>query len=189
MTPINDAGSFLLSTIVGLYVFCLLLRFWLHWNNGDFRNPIGQFLLAITNPVILPFGKLITNRRGFAVVSLIVALLITIVKVYLLLKLSGVTPRPGGVALYAVGELIQTSIYIFFFSIIIRAIASWLGPQIQYNPVMGVIYSLTEPLLAPARRFIPLIGGLDLSPIAVLIFLELTRIVVVGPILKAAVLY
>lgn len=189
MTPINDAGSFLLSTLVGLYVFCLLLRFWLHWNNGDLRNPIGQFLLTITNPVILPFGKLITNRRGFAVVSLVAALLITMIKVYLLLRISGISPRLGGVGLYAIGELMQTSIYIFFFAIIIRAIASWLGPQIQYNPVMGIIYSLTEPLLAPARRFIPLVGGLDLSPIAVLIFLELTRIVVVLPILKSAVLY
>ncbi len=189
MTYFNNAGHFLIDTIVGLYVLLLLIRFWLHWTRSDFRNPVGQFLITVTNPVIVPFGRLITNHNGFAIISLLAAFILTTIKLFILVKLSGFTPNLGGVLLYAVGELIKSSIYIFMVCVFIRVISSWFAQLGQYNPMMSVIYSLSEPIMAPARRLIPSLSGIDLSPIVVFIFLQLSLILIVGPILGEARLY
>ena len=177
----GDAGSFLIDTIIGLYMLAVMLRFLLQWVRADFYNPISQFLVTVTNPPLIFLRRFIPGLFGIDLASLLLLVSLAIVKIYLIFAISGITPHFSGALLLAVGEVIQLGIYVFIFSMLIRVILSWIQPG-AYNPVLGLINRLTEPLMAPARRIIPPFGGLDLSPMLVFIFLYLTLMLVVRPI-------
>lgn len=178
----GDAGSFLIDTIIGLYMLAVMLRFLLQWVRADFYNPISQFLVTVTNPPLIFLRRFIPGLFGIDLASLLLLVSLAIVKIYLISAISGITPHFSGALLLAVGEVIQLGVYVFIFSMLIRVILSWIQPG-GYNPVLGLINRLTEPLMAPARRIIPPFGGLDLSPMLVFIFLYLTLMLVVRPML------
>lgn len=178
----GDAGSFLIDTIIGLYMLAVMLRFLLQWVHADFYNPISQFLVTVTNPPLKFLRKFIPGFFGMDLASLVLLVCLAIAKLYLIFAISGVTPRFSGILLLAVGEVIQLGVYVFIFSMLIRVVLSWIQPG-GYNPVLGMINQLTEPLMAPARRIIPPFGGLDISPIFVFVFLYLTLMLVVRPAL------
>ena len=182
MNYLNDGGTFLVNAIFGLYIFCLLIRFWMHINRVDFRNPVGQFLVQISNPLLSPLKKFISSNQGFAYAVLAIATIITEIKFTVLLLMQGATPSPLGVLVISVADIIQSSIYIFIGAVLINIISSWIAPQGGYNPFLAIVRALSEPIMAPARRLIPAFGGLDLSPILVMIFLQLSLIIIVQPI-------
>jgi YggT family protein len=183
----GDAGSFLIDTIIGLYMLAVMLRFLLQWVRADFYNPISQFLVTVTNPPLIFLRKFIPGLFGIDLASIILLVALAVVKIYLIYAIAGMTPRISGVLLLSVGEVIQLGIYVFIFSMLIRVVLSWIQPG-GYNPVLGLINHLTEPLMAPARRIIPVFGGLDISPMLVFIFLYLTLMLVVRPILDFGVM-
>lgn len=178
----GNAGTFLVDTVVGLYILAVMLRFLLQWVHADFYNPISQFLVKITNPPLVSLRRFIPGLFGIDLASLVLMLVLTVVKIYLIAWIAGYLLRLPGVLLLGVGELIRLAVYVFIFSILIRVILSWIQPG-GYNPALGLINQLTEPLMAPARRLIPPVGGLDLSPIAIFLLLYLTLMLVVQPIL------
>ena len=178
----GDAGSFLIDTIIGLYILAVMLRFLLQWVHADFYNPVSQFLVTVTNPPLIFLRRFIPGLFGIDLASIILMLLLEVAKTYLISWINNFTPNFPGVLLLAVGELIQLAVWIFIITLFIRVILSWIQPG-GYNPVLGLIQQLTEPLLAPARRLIPSFGGLDISPIAIFILLYLTLMLVVRPIL------
>ena len=178
----GDAGSFLIDTIIGLYTLAVMLRFLLQWVRADFYNPISQFLVKVTNPPLVFLRRFIPGLFGIDLASVLLMLILTAAKTYLISLVNGFTPKLPGVLLLAVGELIELAVWIFIITLFIRIILSWIQPG-GYNPVLGLIHQLTEPLMAPARRLIPPFGGLDLSPIVVFILLYLTLMLVVRPIL------
>ena len=178
----GDAGSFLIDTVIGLYILAVLLRFLLQWVRADFYNPVSQFLVTVTNPPLVFLRRFIPGFFGIDLASIVLLIVLSIVKIYLLAWVADVTPQFSGVVLLAVGELLQLAVWVFIITLFIRVILSWIQPG-GYNPVLGLINQLTEPLMAPARRLIPPFGGLDLSPIVIFIFLYLTLMLVVRPIL------
>ena len=178
----GDAGSFLIDTIVGLYILAVLLRFLLQWVRADFYNPVSQFLVTVTNPPLVFLRRFIPGLFGIDLASIVLLMILSIAKIYLLAWVAGLTPQFSGTVLLAIGELLQLTVWVFIITLFIRVILSWIQPG-GYNPVLGLINQLTEPLMAPARRLIPPFGGLDLSPIVVFIFLYLTLMLVVRPIL------
>lgn len=178
----SDAGSFLIDTVIGLYMLAVILRFLLQWVRADFYNPISQFLVTVTNPPLVALRRLIPGMFGIDLASIVLLLALAVAKIYLIYTISGLTPRFPGVLLLAVGEVIQLGVYVFIFAMLIRVVLSWIQPG-GYNPVLVLINQLTEPMMAPARRIIPPFGGLDISPILVFIFLYLTLMLVVRPIL------
>ena len=178
----GDAGSFLIDTIIGLYILAVLLRFLLQWVRADFYNPVSQFLVTVTNPPLLFLRRFIPGFFGIDLASIVLLMILSIAKIYLLAWVAGFTPKLPGIVLLAIGELIQLAVWVFIVTLFIRVILSWIQPG-GYNPVLGLINQLTEPLIAPARRLIPPFGGLDLSPIVIFIFLYLTLMLVVRPIL------
>ena len=178
----GDAGSFLIDTIIGLYILAVLLRFLLQWVRADFYNPVSQFLVAVTNPPLVFLRRFIPGFFGVDLASIVLLMILNIAKIYLLAWIGGFTPQFSGVVLLSIGELLQLAVWVFIITLFIRVILSWIQPG-GYNPVLGLINQLTEPLMAPARRLIPPFGGLDLSPIVVFIFLYLTLMLVVRPIL------
>ncbi len=177
----EHAGVFLIQTLFGLYILAIMLRFLLQWVRADFYNPVSQFLVKVTNPPLKPLRRLIPGFWGIDLAAVVLMLLLQMLELFLVGVVVGQSFRPLGVLVMSAGELLSLAIYVFMVAIIIQIILSWIQPG-AYNPVTGLINRLSEPLLAPARRLIPPISGLDLSPLAVLILLQLSLILLVSPI-------
>ena len=186
MNSLVNGGDFLINTLFGLFIMFLLIRFWMHIFHADFRNPIGNFLVQISNPLLLPFKSLISSNRGFAIAVFGTAAIITAIKIFILASIDGRIPALIGLLILVLADLMKTSIYIFMGAMIIRVISSWIAPQGGYNPILSIAHTLSEPLAAPARRIIPAISGIDLSPILVFILLQLGLIVLVEPLFRLA---
>ncbi len=177
----EHAGVFLIQTLFGLYILAIMLRFLLQWVRADFYNPVSQFLVKVTNPPLKPLRRLIPGFWGIDLAAVVLMLLLQMLELFLVGVVVGQSFRPLGVLVMSAGELLSLAIYVFMVAIIIQIVLSWIQPG-AYNPVIGLINRLSEPLLAPARRLIPPISGLDLSPLAVLILLQLSLILLVSPI-------
>ena len=166
---------------MGFALYIVLLRFWMQWVHANFRNPIGQFIISVTNPLVIPLRKVIPSIGAIDTATLMLAYAIVIIKIVLLMTLAGVSPEWIRLIVYSLGAIIEASIYIFMAAILIQIIASWINPH-SYHPVVEIARSISEPLMAPARRLIPPIGGLDFSPIVVIIFLNLSLRLIVAPL-------
>jgi YggT family protein len=169
MTPQNPF-VFLIETLLDLYIIVLMLRFILQQVRADFYNPISQFIVKATSPVLNPARKIIPGLGGIDVATIVVVILFIVVKIFIVALLSGYTPTLLALLLTGVRDFITLALNIFIFAIIIQAILSWINPD-PYNPVSVVLFSITRPVLEPVRRLIKPIGGLDLSPLFALIAL------------------
>lgn len=178
---VGNAATFLIQTVFGLYILIVMLRFLLQWARADFYNPVSQFIVKATQPPLKPLRKIIPGIGGLDMAALIFMLVLKFVELWLVTGLLGMSPQVGGLAMLSIAELLGLLINVFIFSILIQVIISWVNPG-MHNPVMGLLHSLTEPLLAPARRVIPPISGLDLSPIIVIVCLQLASMLAVAPI-------
>jgi YggT family protein len=179
---LGQAGLFLVETVFGLYILAVLLRFLFQLVRADFYNPISQFLVTVTNPPLRPLRRLVPGLWGVDLAAVVLLVALSVLKIYLLLFLSGQAAHPAGVVVLAVADLISTVVWIFIIAVFIRVILSWVNPG-GYNPALGLLYSLTEPLMRPARRLLPPVGGLDLSPIVVFVLLYLSRFLIVAPLM------
>ena len=178
---VGNAATFLIQTVFGLYILIVMLRFLLQWARADFYNPVSQFIVKATQPPLRPLRKFIPGIGGLDMAALIFMLVLKFVELWLVTGLLGMSPQIGGLAMLSIAELLGLLINVFIFSILIQVIISWVNPG-MHNPVMALLHSLTEPLLAPARRVIPPISGLDLSPIIVIVCLQLASMLAVAPI-------
>ena len=162
-----NALTFLISTLFDLYLMVVILRIWLPLARADFYNPFSQFVVKATHPLIAPMRRLIPSMGRFDTSSFVLALLVVMVKVLLLSLIAG-----GGIDLvlffvFALVTVIKQAGILLFWMLIIRAILSWFNQG--YNPIVMIMGQLTEPILAPVRRIIPPIAGLDLSVMLVII--------------------
>jgi YggT family protein len=169
---------FLVDTITWLYIVAIMLRFLLQCVRADFYNPYSQFLVKITNPPLKPLRRIIPGWGGIDVAALVLMLLVQILAIALILLINGVAVQVPALLIVAVVKLVVLLIHMYMFTIIVQALLSWIQPG-AYNPLTGLLYSLNEPLLRPARRLIPPISGIDLSPIAVLIALQVLKMLLV----------
>lgn len=181
--PFGQAAVFLIDTLFWLYILAVLLRFLLQVVRADFHNPFSQALVVITNPAVLPFRRVIPGLYGIDLASVVLLLVLQCLKNYIIGLIYGYPYKLVGLVVVSAVQLLQLTIYVFIVAIFIRVILSWIAPYGRYNPAMGLLISLTEPLMRPARRLVPPISGLDLSPIGVFILLYLTLILIVSPLL------
>lgn len=179
------SAIFLIQTVFGLYILAVMLRLLLQWVRADFYNPISQFLVKITNPPLRPLRRVIPGWGGIDLASVLLLLVLEMIEQFLINTALGVAQPVPGLALSAVVALLDLLLNVYTFGIIIQAILSWVAPT-SYNPAVSLIHSLTDPLLAPARRFIPPISGIDLSPVAVLLLLQLTKMLILVPLADLA---
>jgi YggT family protein len=174
-----QAGVLIVQVVFGLYILAVLLRFLFQLLRADFYNPVSQFVVALTNPVLRPLRRLIPGLFGIDVASLLLLLTLKMIELYLVGALLGVSPTLAGALIVAVAELIVLTLHVFMVAIIVRAVISWFLPYGGYNnPVMGLLVRLTDPLMRPVQRIAPTVGGLDLSPIVVLVLLQLAILLV-----------
>lgn len=174
---LTDAGTLIIQVVFELYLLTLLLRLLFQLCRADFYNPISQFLVALTNPLLLPLRRILPSVFGVDLAAVVLLIALKCLELYLLFSLSGLTPNAAVLALAAVISLLRLTLNVYFYAILIRVILSWFMPYgIRQNPAGDLLVSLTEPLMRPARRLIPPIGGLDLSPILVLLGLQLAQL-------------
>jgi YggT family protein len=178
---LTQPAVFLVQVLFGLYATLVVLRFLLQLTRADFYNPISQFIVKATRPLLNPLRRLIPGVSGIDLASLVLAWLVITIEQLAILGLAGAGFQPAAAALLAIPEMISLIINIFLFAILIQVIMSWVNPG-GYNPAIGLIHGLTEPLLAPVRRRMPDVGGLDLSPMIVMIGLVVLEMLLVPPI-------
>lgn len=172
----TQAFYFIVKTLAQLYLLLLLLRFWLPWLRADFRNPIAQGILRFTSPLIVPLRRFLPAIGRLDTATVLVTFVVQCVVVLLLLAIVRRPAQPAEVALVSIIELVILSLNLFFFAILIRIILSWVAPG-NHNPITALLATLSEPVLRPFRRFIPAIGGLDISPILAIVLLQAAVIV------------
>ena len=164
------ATVFLIQTLFGFYILAVMLRFLLQCVRADFYNPLVQFLVRITNPPLLPLRRIIPGYRGLDLASIILAFVLQGVEVLLVTLLLGRPAGVGGWLLLTVAELLKLLINIYLWGVVIQAVMSWFNPD-PHHPAARVLAQLTAPVLRPARRVLPPISGVDLSPMLVVVAL------------------
>lgn len=170
-----EVVRFLVKTLTDLYLLVFLLRLIVQWVRADYYNPFSQFILKVTNPLVLPARRILPSAGRIHLPTLVVLVLLEGAATYILLVLAGFMPDPA-TFLYLVGiRLIRLVIWTYTIAIFIYVILSWVA-QAGYNPIALVLGQIVEPVLGPVRRIIPPIAGLDLSPLIVLILLQAASI-------------
>ena len=170
-----QALLFILNTLLTLVVVAYLLRVLMPLVRADFRNPIGQAVLAITNPLVVPLRKVLPPSKRLDAAAVVALLIVQFAGTALLRLVGGGGFSPGSILIGGLYELVQTILQFYFVAILIYALLSWFASG-GYNPAHQILSRLCEPLLAPVRRVIPPLGGLDLSALFVLIALQAVQI-------------
>ncbi|MBT4836527.1 MAG: YggT family protein [Methylococcales bacterium] len=174
---------FLVKFFFEFYILLIMLRIVFQWFKADFYNPISQFIDKMTSPVLKVMHKFLPTlgRIDSAAVLLLISLQMLEFLIIISLQNTSVSIPIIGLLLYSIGELLDLLINVFIFSIFIQIIISWINPGL-YNPVVSILYSITEPIMAPARKLLPPISGMDLSPLLVLIALQILAMLIVPPL-------
>lgn len=159
----------ILETLLGFLAFALLARFALQWARVSFRNPLGQFVVAITDWAVRPARRVVPGLFGIDLSCLVLAWLTQVVHLAIAALLLGLPAAPVAVLLLAMLETLKVFVWLLIGATIVSAIFSWINP---YAPMAGVFDALVRPLLAPFRRLIPPVGGVDLTPVALLLLLQ-----------------
>ena len=165
-----NATVFLISTIFNLYLMVVLLRFWLQLSKADFYNPMSQFVVKATHPIIGPMRRVIPSLGAIDVATLVLALIVAMGKYLALSLLLGGNINPIGMIIIGALSVLKEFLTLVFWVLILRAILSWVSQG--SSPVEYVLQQLTEPFLAPIRRILPPMGGLDLSVLVAIIGLK-----------------
>lgn len=158
--------STLLSLLIQAYTMVLLLRIWMQWARCDFYNPFSQFIVKITQPLVGPLRRVLPSMGPIDSASLLIALLLSVGKVFLnpYVTMDGVF-----IALAAVLIILKTVGSLIFWVLLAMAIMSWVSQG--RSPVEYVLLQLTEPLLRPIRRLLPSMGGIDFSPMILVLLM------------------
>jgi len=172
---------FLVDTLLGLYIMVVMLRFLFQWVNADFRNPVSQFLVKVTHPLLRPLRRMIPSIGRIDTASIVLMVLLQMATGFVLFRLQGAVMGPLPLLIWSVAELISVLINIYIFAILISVVISWVSPG-GYNPVVSLLYSLTEPFLRIFRKIIPPISGIDISPIFALIALNFGKMLILRPL-------
>lgn len=170
----NNALFFLVDTLLNLYLMVVMLRFWLQAARADFYNPLSQFIVKATNPLLIPLRRIIPSLGKLDTASIVLIFLVGLAKITVLFMFSGQGFMPLTLLNGALLVVLKEAMSLLFWVLIIRAILSWFSQG--RNPMEYVLHQLTEPLLAPVRKVVPPIGGLDLSVLIVLIGLQFLQI-------------
>ena len=176
MNALQNVGLFLVESLFSLYIGAVLLRFLLAWARANFYNPLSQFLVKVTNPVLVPLRRMIPAVGKVDTAAIVLALGLTIVKVLLLVVIAGVSAGFLTIVLSAISDLLRAAIWIYIFALIVQAVMSWTG-NLYGNPLADLLSSLTGPLLRPIRQLLPNVGMVDLSPMVAVLLLNVVLII------------
>jgi len=176
---LQQIASFLVDVVVGFFVYLLLARFLFQWLRVPFRNVLGEFIIAGTNWMVVPARRVIPSLAGLDLASLLLAWLLQSLELYVIYLIAGIQFASatgigaGALAIVALVDLMRLCLYIFVFALIVQAVLSWVNP---YSPVGPLFDALTRPFLRPIRRVVPPLGNVDLSPLVLIVLLQVLLI-------------
>jgi YggT family protein len=182
-----------INTLFDLYILLVLLRFLLQMLRADFYNPVSQFIVKLTTYPLKVLRRIIPSVGGQDTAAIVLCLVLIYGKFLLLRLLSIPAVQIGGVMapltgvsyagllVFCIADLIALILTVFLVAVIIQVILSWINPG-QYNPVIGLVHKLSDPVLKPIRKLIPSLGGLDLSPLFATLALLVAKMLIVPPI-------
>ena len=177
MSALNEILGYLIQTALSLYMVAMLLRFLLQLVKADFYNPISQFLVKITNPLVIPLRRVIPGIGGLDLASLVLAVLLQVLAIVALMLLNGLgMPNPLLLVVWSTLGIVGLLVNIYFFALLAMIILSWVAAG-SGNPAIALLHQITEPVMAPFRKILPAMGGLDFSPILVFILINVIQIV------------
>jgi YggT family protein len=170
----------LVNTIGSMVLLIFLLRFLLQLVRADFYNPISQFILRFSNPLLVPLRRVIPGFGGLDIASLVLTYLAQLLLMVAILMIAGQFMLPWGYLLvWALIGVLSLWLNIYFWGLLITVIASWVAPN-SYNPALILINQILEPAIRPIRNAMPDLGGLDLSPIIAFLLIQVLEIMVIG---------
>ncbi len=176
MSAFNEIFGYLVQTFISLYLLAMLLRFLLQLVRADFYNPISQFLVKVTNPLVVPLRKVIPGYGGIDLSSLLLSILLQLLGIVVLLLLYNQPfPNAGMLLVWSVLGVAGLLVNIYFFALLAMIILSWVAAG-SNHPAVYLLYQITEPVMAPFRSALPPMGGLDFSPILVFILINVIQI-------------
>ena len=181
MIGLNTAAVYVLQTLGSLYLLIVLLRFVLQLVRANFYNPLCQFIVKATQPLLKPLRRIIPSMFGLDMSSLVLAILVQMVVFAIVLTLSYIPFNILGLLLWSIIGVTALFLKVFFFAMIISVILSWVAPG-STSPGAELVNQITEPALAPFRRFLPNLGGLDISPILAFMVIQLIQSYVIPPL-------
>ena len=183
---LTDAVLYLISAVFSIYILLVVLRFLLQTVRADSRNPISRFLLTATNPPLRLLRRVIPGFAGIDWSTIVLMVSLQAIELTITSLITyGAFISFASLIVLSIAELLTSIIYIFIFVIFVHVLLSWINPG-SYNPITVLLYELSESLLRPARRLLPPIHGIDLSPILVFVFLQLSLILLVRPLTDLA---
>ena len=172
---LQDAGQFLLQVFFELFASAFWLRFYMQWARVSFRNPFAQFIVKVTDFAVRPVRRVIPGWFGLDLASLLLFFLaewLMVLATHWLMgypfAAAGFQVLPG-ISLMALASALRLAIYICMGLVLIQAVMSWVNP---HAPLAPVVEQLTRPFLAPLRRFVPLVGDVDLSPLVLIVLAQ-----------------
>jgi YggT family protein len=178
MSALQEIGILIIQTLGSIYLMVVMLRFLLQVARADFYNPISQFAVKATNPVLLPLRKAIPGVFGIDLASLVLALLLQYVVIQASAFVFGFgLLNPINVIMWACVGTLSLIANIFFWGLLIMVISSWIAPQ-GGHPALDLVNQLVQPVMAPFRKLMPDMGGIDISPIFAFLALNVVQVLI-----------
>jgi YggT family protein len=181
MGYLANAGQLLINFAFGVLVSLVVIRVLLQLARANFYNPLCQFLYKLTNPILMPLHRLVPNWRNLDIAGVLLAWLLSAIKVALLYAVFGQGLRIGGLIVMALADLIDFVLLLYLGLILLRVLLSFISVE-RSNPIVPLVIQLTEPLLRPIRRRVPAMGALDFSPAIAMLAIALLRVLLVAPL-------
>jgi YggT family protein len=176
MNALNEIFGYLIQTALSIYLLAMLLRFLLQLVRADFYNPISQFLVKITNPLVIPLRRVLPGLGGIDMASLVLSVLLQLAGIAAMLLLNNVgLPNIFLLLAWSLLGVFALLVNIYFFALLAMIILSWVAPG-SNHPAIYLLYQITEPVMAPFRKALPPMGGIDFSPILVFILINVVQI-------------
>ncbi len=178
MDKLIQIAHLLIYFVSSIYITIVIVRFLLQLARADFYNPLSQFIVKATNPLLMPLRKIIPGFFGIDFASIVLALLLQIAAIQLISIVAdqGLIPLVNTI-IFAVLKLLDLILNIYLFSFIVLVIVSWIAPQ-SHSPALSLLQSITEPVLRPIRNILPPMGGLDFSIMIAILLIYILKIIV-----------
>jgi YggT family protein len=162
--------GFILNVVFGLLVFAALLRCYMNFARVPLANPLGQFILALTDWLVKPLRKILPAAGRFDWASFLAALLLSVLHALLMTLLLPVQLGVAGIVVLALQELLRVGLQGLMVLLLVYAVLSWVSSD---SPLYNILARMFAPLLAPIRRVLPLVGGVDLAPLVLIVLLQI----------------